>query len=358
MSDERAPSAARRPGARASRRRAMTILSGVAAVVLGFAAVAVGLAAAVLATAAVATALIAARIEAENPPLGRFVAVTGGRLSAIEARPASGARGTIVLLHGASASASDPLEGVGRTLADRGFRVLAFDRPGFGWSDRLAGGDAAAPEVQARAIGEALDRLDTGPVIVLGHSWAGALALRLALDRPDRVSGLVLAAPVAMPMPRQPLPWWAQLALQPPVTWLLTRTVAVPIGLSYLGRAAGVVFAPQPVSAGYVERSRAALILRPGPALANIQDLVGLPAALAAQAPRYGEIHVPTVVVAGDADSVVRTALQAAPLARAIPGAELVTLPGVGHMLLYVAAGAVADAAETLSRRIEASRTR
>ena len=331
---------------------------GFVAFVLGVAAVALGLVAAALALSAIVTALVAARVEAENPPVGRFVAVSGGRLSLIEAGPASSPGGTIVLLHGASASASDPMEGVGRTLAARGFRVLAFDRPGFGWSDRLAGGEAASPGVQARAIGEALDRLGTGPVIVLGHSWSGALALRLALDRPDRVSGLVLAAPVAMPMPRQPLPWWARLALHPPVTWLLTRTVAVPLGLSYLERAAHVVFAPQPVSEGYVARSRAALILRPGPALANIQDLVGLPAALAEQAPRYGEVRVPTLVVAGDADPVVRTGLQAEPLARAVPGARLVTLPGIGHMLLYVAADAVADATEALSREVRATPTR
>ena len=309
---------------------------GFVAFVLGVAAVAVGLVAAALALSAIVTALVAARVEAENPPVGRFVAVSRGRLSLIEAGPASSPGGTIVLLHGASASASDPMEGVGRTLAARGFRVLAFDRPGFGWSDRLG----------------------TGPVIVLGHSWSGALALRLALDRPDRVSGLVLAAPVAMPMPRQPLPWWARLALHPPVTWLLTRTVAVPLGLSYLERAAHIVFAPQPVSEGYVARSRAALILRPGPALANIQDLVGLPAALAEQAPRYGEVRVPTLVVAGDADPVVRTGLQAEPLARAVPGARLVTLPGIGHMLLYVAADAVADATEALSREVRATPTR
>ncbi|MGT2487297.1 alpha/beta fold hydrolase [Methylobacterium oryzae CBMB20] len=51
----------------------------------------------------------------------------------------------MVLLHGASANASDPMEGIGRRLAARGFRVIAFDRPGFGWSDRINGGDAAAP---------------------------------------------------------------------------------------------------------------------------------------------------------------------------------------------------------------------
>ena len=46
---------------------------------------------------------------------------------------------------------------------------------------------------------DVIDAMKVGPAIVLGHSWAGALALALALDHPARVSGLVLAAPVAMP---------------------------------------------------------------------------------------------------------------------------------------------------------------
>lgn len=309
--------------------------------VSGLAAALIGLALAVLAAAAVATALIAARVEARYPPAGRFVEVAGGRLAVIEDGPAEGARGTIVLLHGASASGIEPMEGIGRRLAAKGFRVLAFDRPGFGWSDRLAGAAAATPAFQGRAIHEALDRLGVGRTLLFGHSWSGALALAMALDRPERVAGLVLAAPVALPFPPRPLPWWARIGLHPPVLWLLTRTVAVPLGLSYLPKAAHGVFAPQAMTEGYVETARAGLILRPGAALANIQDLVGLPAALAELAPRYGGLAVPTLIVGGTDDPVVRTGVQAGPLAQTIPGARLVELPGIGHMLHYVAADAL-----------------
>lgn len=303
----------------------------------------------VLIIGALATLAISARVSAAYPPAGPIVAVTGGRLATIQDGPADGP--PIVLLHGASANASDPMEGIGRRLAARGFRVIAFDRPGFGWSDRIAGGEAAAPAVQARLIAEALAHMGVGPAIVFGHSWAGSLALALALDHPERVSALVLAAPVAMPMPdRLPdLPWYWRLAVQPPVAWLLSHTVGPPLAQRFLPEAARRVFTPQAENPDYPEAARAALVLRPGTLLANVQDLLGLTQALAAQAPRYGGIRIPTLVIAGDADPIVRSAEQAVPLAHTIPGARLVLLPGIGHMLQYVASERVAEEITRLS---------
>lgn len=317
----------------------------------GFLALAAGLIILVLGLAAAATLLIAARVEARYPPAGNRIPVPGGSVAYLEDGPRDGPRATIVLLHGASANAYDPMEGVGRRLAAAGFRVVSFDRPGYGGSDRLAGAEAATPAFQARMLTDAIDRLGLGPVILMGHSWSGALALRMALDRPKGIAGLVLVAPVAMPFPPMPLPWWADLALKPPVTWLLTRTIAVPLGLYYLPGVARGVFRPEPLVEDYVEKSRAALILRPGSALANIQDLAGLPAALAQQAPLYASLRVPTVIVTGEGDPVVVTAKQAEPLSRAVPGARLVVLPGAGHMITYTAPDALVRETEALLGR-------
>lgn len=295
----------------------------------------------VLAAGAVASLVISLRVGTAYPPAGPFVAIAGGRLATIQDGPPTGP--PIVLLHGASANASDPMEGIGRRLAAQGFRVIAFDRPGFGWSDRIAGAAAAAPVVQARLIAEALRTMGVGPALVFGHSWAGALALALALDHPDQVSGLVLAAPVAMPMPaRLPdLPWYWRLATRPPVAWLLSRTVGPPLAQYFLPEAARRVFQPQPEQPDYATLSRAALVLRPGTLLANVQDLLGLAEALPAQSPRYPDIRIPTLVISGAADPIVSSDAQAVPLAQAIPGARLVLLPGVGHMLQYVASDRV-----------------
>ena len=67
--------------------------------------------------------------------------------------------------------------------------------------------------------------------------------------------------------------------------------------------------------------------------LANARDLVTLKAAVREQASRYGEIRVPTVVIAGDADTTVWPTIHSRPFAAAVPNAKLIILPGVGHIV-------------------------
>src|SRR5215208_522664 len=143
---------------------------------------------------AVATLVIARVIETRYPPAGRFVEVAGGRLHVVEMAPQGREpEATVLLLHGASGSSGDPMTALGERLARR-FRVVAVDRPGSGWSDRIGGAGAASPATQARIIRAALREIGIERAIVVGHSWAGALALNLALDHADLVSGLVLLA--------------------------------------------------------------------------------------------------------------------------------------------------------------------
>lgn len=315
--------------------RALAALVGVAAALVG----------AVLAAGTAASLVIAARIESQFQPAGTFVDIPGGRIAAIEAGPREGARGSVVLVHGASGNAADLMESVGRRLADQGFRVIAFDRPGLGWSDRIAGLEAATPQAQAAILAQALERMQVGPAIVVGHSWGGALALAMALDHPERVAAVALVSPVARPFPERErhLPWYGRLAIQPPVAWLLSRTLGPPAGLYMLSGAEKAAFSPQPPSERYLERSRAALVLRPSALLANLQDLVALPAALARQAPRYPSLRLPVTIVAGEADPIVRSEAQGVMLAREIPNARLVLLPGLGHMVPWVASERLAE---------------
>ena len=92
-------------------------------------------AAAALAAAAVYNTYRARKVEREHPPAGRFVTVDGVRLHYLE----RGEGPPVVLLHGNVVTAEDfVLSGVLDRVARR-HRVLAFDRPGFGFSDRPHG---------------------------------------------------------------------------------------------------------------------------------------------------------------------------------------------------------------------------
>lgn len=107
----------------------------------------------------------------------------------------SGPRGELplLLLHGWQADGS-----VWSSLRERlsgPFRTVTVDFRG-------SGGSAGAPgpytvERFARDVGDLIETLDLDPALVAGHSMGGAVAQRLAIDRPEAVEGLVLVAPVA-----------------------------------------------------------------------------------------------------------------------------------------------------------------
>lgn len=302
---------------------------------------------------ALATWVIARRVEAQYPPNGRFVEISGGRLHAVEAGSAEDGRATVVLLHGASGNSADLMSALGPGLASR-LRVVALDRPGHGWSDRIDPG-AASPARQAVLIRIALRKMGVERAIVVGHSWAGALALHLALDHPDLVSGLVLLAPVSHPWPGAAIAWYYPPTAARALGWLLTRTVTTPFGVLMLGPAARAAFAPQPPVPDYVERARIPLVLRPKVFQANAEDVAGLHAFVATQNGRYGEIRVPTVIISGGGDFIVHTSLHSRALEREVPGARLIALPGVGHMPHHAAPDVVLREIEAMAARATAA---
>ena len=128
---------------------------------------------------------------------GRFIDIGGFPQHVVEMGPRD-ARDTlpVVVLHGAGANLEDMHLALGEHLAGR--RVIFVDRPGLGFSARRAK-EGASPAYQAAVLRDVLDRLGVERVILVGHSWSGALALAFALDFPGRTAGLVLVAPATHP---------------------------------------------------------------------------------------------------------------------------------------------------------------
>ena len=93
----------------------------------------------------------------------------------------------VLLLHGQPGTGGD-WAGVAAALRERGLRVIAPDRPGYGTSALPAGGF----EHNARAMAGLLD----GPTVVAGHSWAAGIALAMAKRHPDKLRAIVLVCPV------------------------------------------------------------------------------------------------------------------------------------------------------------------
>ena len=288
-------------------------------------------------------------LERLYPAQGRQIDVTGAALNVVELGRRDAAGPPIVLLHGASSNLETMRKPLGEMLA-RHHRVILIDRPGHGWSPRERETDST-PEVQARMIEEALAKLNTGPVIVVVHSLAGALGARMALDFPERVAGLVMLAPVTHPW-FGGVGWYNKFVTTPVIGPLLAHTITLPLGLMLARQGARNVFLPQAMPENFVKDSATLLLLRPREFLANARDLVTLKEAVAGQAPRYAQIRTQVTVIAGDVDKTVSTSIHSRPFAATVPNARRIVLPGVGHMIQNAAPDLVVSEIEAMTARI------
>src|SRR6266478_7476541 len=269
-------------------------------------------------------------LQRAYPAQGRMIEVAGATLNVVDIGPREAAGPPVVMIHGASSN----LEAMRRPLGDmlaKNHRVILIDRPGHGWSTRTRTVDST-PAIQAGMIDEALEKLGVIRAILVVHSWSGALGARMALDHPERVAGLVMLAPVAYPWPGG-VGWYNRAVTIPVIGPLLAYTITLPLGLFLTEPGARGVFLPQIMPDGFVSDTATPLLLRPREFLANARDLVTLKAAVIEQAPRYGEIKTPVVLISGGVDKTVSTDIHSRPFAKAVPHAKLIVLPNMGHMV-------------------------
>ncbi len=99
-----------------------------------------------------------------------------------------GAGPPVVLIHG-FASSYAAFRGVANALSKE-HRVIALDLKGFGYSDRPPGD--YSPAAQAKLVFALMDALGVDRASIVAHSWGSSIALRMALDHPDRVDKIAL----------------------------------------------------------------------------------------------------------------------------------------------------------------------
>jgi len=284
-----------------------------------------------------------------NPPVDRFIETTAGRQHVLDVGPdvpAAMPAPAVVLLHGATANLGD----VRLALVERlrgSHRVIAIDRPGHGWSERADGAADASPRRQAAVVREILRKAGVERPVLVGHSWAGAVALAYAVDYPNEVGGLLLLSPLAEPW-RSGLRSYAELGDTPGLGAFLAYTVAMPVAWLNLDRLLWRAFAPQAPPVDYIERASILLALRPATVIANSQDLARFNSFIAALVPRYPSIETPTVIITGNSDHLISTPRQARLIARQLPNVQLIVLPGVGHMPHHAQPKRVVEAIEQL----------
>ncbi len=268
------------------------------------------------------------RTEAAFPPTGHFIDADGTRLHVREAGMEGAPR--ILLIHGAS---SNLLELWG-PLADEFsplHRVIAYDRPGMGYSTRIKrNGHAMA--YQAKCAARVLEQTGSDPAIIVAHSLGSSVALRLALDHPQLVRGLVLIAPAANPFPQFKPAWWARLSATPILGDIFCNLIIPFFGPPMSGASVANNFWPAPVPVNYQEHAGVPLIFRPVAFRSSALDVCAANTEFAAQSQRYGDLLTPAIILTAEKDRIVSPKRHARALAATLPAGELVIAPDTGHM--------------------------
>lgn len=292
-----------------------------------------------------------AQAEADHPPVGDFVEVDGIRVH----YKIEGSGPDLILLHGASGNLNDFTLAFTDRLTDR-YRVILFDRPGLGWTERPRGFGGAwnsageAPTIQAALLQAAADQIGVTNPIVLGHSFGGIVSLAWALARPDDTAALVLVGAVAEPWPGD-LGWtYATFGTQPGGA-LLVPAVTAFLPQSYISSSLGAIFEPQAAPIGYLEHLGVGLTLRRESSRANYQQVQNVRPHIVAMKPHYSSLTLPIEAVHGDADTIVPLEVHARVLMQDVPNGALTVLPGQGHMPQHTAPQAVVDAIDRAATR-------
>ncbi|HET7721496.1 MAG TPA: alpha/beta hydrolase [Acidimicrobiales bacterium] len=232
----------------------------------------------------------------------------------------------VMLVHGFTAN-SDEVAGVIEPLAELGWHAVAPDLRGHGRSDRPTDAGAYSLELMAADVLALADRLGWDRFALLGHSMGGGVAQLIALDHPQRLTGLILASTFHGPVPG------ISMELVQLGCWVVREA-----GMEGLADAQAARRAENPESVaaferlqeaipGYAEQSRARLVstspdmwMAMAPCFVEQEDRLE----------RLATIDVPTAVIVGEFDGTMGDDCRR--LAEAIAGSQLTVIPGAGHV--------------------------
>jgi pimeloyl-ACP methyl ester carboxylesterase len=283
------------------------------------------------------------QVEREHPPAGKFLEVDGVRLHYLE----QGQGPVLVLLHGNMTMAEDfRLSGLMDTLS-RQYRVIAFDRPGYGYSERPRNqSEDWTPQAQATLFQHALQQLGVEQSLVVAHSWGTLVAVAMGLAYPQLVKGLLLLSGYYYPSVRLDVPVAAMPAV-PLIGDAMRFTVSPLVGRLAWPAAIKSAFRPREVPDSF-RRFPVWMTLRPSQLRAcAAESALMVPAASELQY-HYAELTMPVTLMAGEGDAIANPEHNSVRLHRELKHSELRLLPGMGHMLQHLAQDDIAREASHL----------
>lgn len=296
-----------------------------------------------LALSALANRRLAKKAVRENPPFGHFLMIDGVRLHYLE----RGVGEPLVLLHGNGSMIQDFDSSGLVDLAAKNYRVIVFDRPGFGHSERPCD-RVWTPSAQAELINKALHRLDISRALVLGHSWGASVAVALAVRYPTLVRGLVLASGYYYPTARADVPLLSVPAL-PLAGDVICHTVSPIASRLMWPILMKKIFGPQAVPSKF-DTFPKEMAVRPSQIKSSAaESALMIPNALEFK-DRYSELQMPVSIVAGEDDRLIDIDEQSRRLHEDVAQSRFHPIPANGHMVHQTATRSIMSAIDEVSR--------
>jgi pimeloyl-ACP methyl ester carboxylesterase len=225
-------------------------------------------------------------------------------------------------------------------------RVIAFDRPGFGHSERPRT-TVWTHHAQADLIFKAMAKIGVVRATVLGHSWGCSVALAMAERHPQAVKALVLASGYYFPSARADVVTMSAPAV-PVLGDVIRYTVSPLLSRLMWPTLLAKIFGPEetPAKFGAFPKEMA---FRPSQIRASAADTALMVPDAADSFSRYPAITTPTVIIAGTGDKIVDIEEQSARLHGVLPGSSFRRIQGAGHMIHQTATEAVMAAIDEAS---------
>jgi pimeloyl-ACP methyl ester carboxylesterase len=284
-----------------------------------------------LAASALYTRWRTAQAEKQHPPGGQFIEVDRVRLHYID----RGEGPPVVLLHGNGSMIEDfETSGLIDALAQTN-RVIAFDRPGYGYSDRPDYRNHD-PRAQAALLRQALLRLRIARPVIVGHSWGTMVAIWMGLMNPSDVRGLVLMSGYYYPSLRLDVPF-ASLPAVPGIGTLMRYSLSPVISRMLWHPILRRLFGPPPTPERFLREYPTWLTLRPTQLAASGSESMMMIGAARELTQQYTRLKVPVTLLAGEADRLVDTRSQTERLHELLRTSTMRVVPGAGHMLHHEA---------------------
>jgi pimeloyl-ACP methyl ester carboxylesterase len=286
------------------------------------------------------------QVERDNPPAGKFVEVDGVKLHYLD----QGEGPALVLLHGNGVIANDFQTSGLIDRAAQHYRVISFDRPGYGYSERPRS-TIWTPMAQAKLIHAALRQLGIEQPLVLGHSWGTMVAMSMGLAFPEYVRGLVLVAGYYYGSLRLGVPMMSTPAI-PVIGDVLRYTVSPLLGRMMWRPMSKQMFSPLPIDAKF-DRLPVWMMLRPSQLRASAAESALMVPSAMSLSKQYNDLKVPLKIIAGLGDKIVNPEHNAVRLHEDVGNSDLRLHPGVGHMAHYARPEQIMDVINALATQTE-----